>query len=339
MGGDLQHPTITFCYRALAHNRGQLHIVASSLAAAGCHVTQVGDGPLNLGAEEIVWIFGNANWYPFIRQQLVARPKSERPFVVIWHAEPLPLPKAAGLPWPRLHLGEIVQILRRSIDATDVYTNYFRLWSLARKGLPDLLIVSTPGGCEFLGERGITAHWVPFGYDPSYGRDLALSRDIDVLFLGALDIPRRNRLIKRLRQQGINLLAVGSWSDPALWGENRTRLLNRAKIVLNLQRYPGQFSGMRFILGMANRALVISEPIYHPAPYVPGKHYVSATIEAIPQIIRYYLAHDDERAVIASEGHRFVTQELTLARSVFRILELIRERISNADSAVPATDT
>ena len=49
-------------------------------------------------------------------------------------------------------------------------------------------------------------------------------------------------MIEDLRRQGINLLAVGSWADPAYWGENRTRLLNRAKIVLNLQRYPGALS-------------------------------------------------------------------------------------------------
>ncbi len=339
MGGDPQNLAITFCYRALAHNRGQLHIVASSLAAAGCHVTQIGDGPLNLGAEEIVWIFGNANWYPLIRRQLAARPQSERPFVVIWHAEPLPPPTTAGLPWPRLHLREIIRLLLTPTNATDVYTNYFRLRSLARQHLPDLLVISARGGWEFLAERGLPAHWVPFGYDPFHGCNLGLSRDVDVLFIGALDSPRRKRLIRQLRQQGIELSAVGSWSDSAYWGENRTQLLNRTKIVLNLQRHPGQFSGMRFILGMANMALVISEPVYHPAPYVPGKHYVSVTIEEMPQIIRYYLAHDDEREAIASEGHRLVTQELTMARSVSRILELIRERISNADSAVPATDT
>jgi spore maturation protein CgeB len=82
-------------------------------------------------------------------------------------------------------------------------------------------------------------------------------------------------------------------------------------------------SGQRLILGMANMALVMSEPMYKPAPYVPGKHYVSATLEEMPQIIRYYLAHEDERETIAREGHRFVTQEVTLERSVSQILRLI----------------
>jgi len=199
---------------------------------------------------------------------------------------------------------------------------------LAQHGLPDLLIASTPGRREFLVERGIPAHWVPLGYSPSFGYDLGLSRDIDVFFLGDLTIPHRRRMIKRLRRGGVNLLAMGDWSDPACWGENRTRLLNRTKIFLNLQRYPGDLAGQHLILGMANRALVISEPIYNPAPYIPGTHYLSATIEEMPEVIRYYLSHDDERGRIVNEGHHFVTQEVTMARSVARVLELIKEQVN-----------
>jgi spore maturation protein CgeB len=84
---------------------------------------------------------------------------------------------------------------------------------------------------------------------------------------------------------------------------------------------------------MANKALVISEPIYAPAPYEPGKHYVSATLAEIPEVIAYYLTHESERERIANEGHRFVTQELTLARSVSHILTLVREQRSSL--AVP----
>jgi hypothetical protein len=233
----------------------------------------------------------------------------------------------SGLPWPHLHLREIAKILLRDARATDVYTNYFRLRRLASEGLPDLLVVSTLGRLEFLTERGFAAHWVPLGYVPTHGRDMGLPCDIDVLFLGALDIPRRKRLIKRLRQRGVNLLALGSWFDPNYWGENRTRLLNRTKILLNILRHPGNLSDHRLILGMANKALVISEPMYNPAPYVPGKHYISATIEEMPEAISYYLAHDDERERIANEGHQLVTQEVTMARSLSCILELIQEHI------------
>jgi len=101
--------------------------------------------------------------------------------------------------------------------------------------------------------------------------------------------------------------------------------LNQTKIFLNLQRYAGDLSGARLILGMANKALVISEPIYQPGDYIPGKHFVSATAEEMPEVINYYLRHDSEREAIADEGYKLVTQKLTMERSISRILELIRE--------------
>jgi Glycosyl transferases group 1 len=180
---------------------------------------------------------------------------------------------------------------------------------------------------EFLAERSIPAHWVPLGYDPSRGHDMGLSRDIGVLFLSTLAVPRRRRMIKRLRRSGVNLLAMGSRFDPACWGENRTCLLNHTKIFLNISRFPGELSDTRLILGIANKALVISEPIYNPAPYVPGKHYLSTTLDEMPAVIDYYLTHDDEREYMANEGHRFVTQEATMAGSVSRVLGLIKEHI------------
>lgn len=315
---------ITLCHRGVSATRGQQSTVAATLAQAGYNITEVRDGPLNLAADSIVWILGNANWFPLAWRQLQTVPKSKRPFMVIWHYEPLPPPRAANLSWPRLHLREIVKILLRHSSATDVYTNYFRLRSLLRRGLPDLLVVSTLSRREFLAERGISAHWVPLGYHPSLGCDLGLARDIDVLFLGDVKIPRRKPLLAQLQQHKVNLMAVGDWSDPAYWGENRRRLLNRTKIFLNVQRYTGELSGQRLLIGMANKALVISEPMYNPAPYVSGKHYLTATIEEMPEVIRYYLAHEDERRTLVEDAYRLVTQEVTLEHSLSRILTLIK---------------
>ncbi|MDP3093084.1 MAG: glycosyltransferase [Nitrospira sp.] len=173
-------------------------------------------------------------------------------------------------------------------------------------------MAATLGRRGFLSERGIAADWVPLGYEPSYGRDLRLSRGIDVLFLGAQDVPRRNRLLRGLRKNGIQIEAVGSYVDPRCWGEERTKSLNRTKIMLNLARTPGEFPDLRLILGMANKALVISEPIYRPDPFVAGHHFVSVSIGEMPEAIRYYLNHDTERAVINERAHRLVTQELTM---------------------------
>ena len=103
-------------------------------------------------------------------------------------------------------------------------------------------------------------------------------------------------------------------------------MLNRTKILLNLARTPGEFPDLRLILGMANKALVISEPIYRPDPFVPGRHFISASIDEMPEKIRYYLTHDEERASISERAHGLITQDVTMERSVSRILDLISVR-------------
>lgn len=326
---NLRHLAITVCYRSIRALRGKPHIVTSLLSEAGYRVTEVSNQCLHLGKTDIIWILDNVNWFPCICRQLQTIPKAERPVIVIWHTEPLPPPKSAGLPRPNLNLREIAKIMISDRLATDVYSNYFRLRALLEDGIPDLLLVSTPGRQQFLAEQGFSSAYVPVGYHRAeYGSDMGIPRDIEVLFLGALTIPHRKRLLRKLRRSGINLVAKGSWSDPDLWGENRIRLLNRTKIFLNLHRYPGELSGMRLILGMANKALVISEPIYKPGDYTPGKHFVSVTSDEMPEVINYYLNHDDERESIAREGHKLVTQKLTMERSISTILKLIKEHIN-----------
>ena len=328
MHESLRDLSITVCHRRIRAFKDKSHIVTSLLDEAGYQVTEVSDERLCLEKTDILWISGNANWFPVVCEQLRILPRAKRPITVIWHAEPLPPPKSARLPQPNLNLREIAKILLSDRLATDVYTNYFRLRALMKEGIPDLLVVSTPGRQEFLAEQGLSSTCVPLGHHRTeYGYDMGLRRDIDVLFLGALDIPRRRRLFRELRRSGVDLVTKGSWSDPHDWDENRVKLLNRAKIFLNLQRYPGELSGARLILGMANSTLVISEPIYKPGDFIPGKHFVSATPDEMPEIIRYYLNHDDERERIAREGHELVTRELTMERSISCILELISNHV------------
>ena len=321
-----QKLAITFCYRGFTARYGTPpRVVVSILEKAGHQVRQIKDGPLDLAADSVVWIWGNTNWYPGLFAQLTTMNRAQRPLVIIWHTEPLPPPSAAGLPWPRLNWWETAKFILRSSEATDVYTNYLVLRRWVRNGLPDILVAATLGRREFLSERGVVADWVPLGYEPSCGQDLDLPRDIDVLFLGAQDVPRRNRLLQRLRKNGVRIHVVGSYANQGCWGKDRTELLNRTKILLNLSRTPGEFPDLRLILGMANKALVISEPIYRPAPFVPGQHFISASIEEMPEKIRYYLAHDEMRASISQRAHGLITQEVTMERSVNQIVDLISD--------------
>lgn len=130
----------------------------------------------------------------------------------------------------------------------------------------------------------------------------------------------------QLRREGIDVTVRGSWhkGHGALWGEERTRFLNRTKILVHLQRYPGKVASKRFILAMANGAMVISEPPYRPEPFVEGKHFVSATIDQMPEVIRHYLAHPEEGDIITSAAHRLVTEEVTWERTMESVVGVIR---------------
>jgi hypothetical protein len=236
----------------------------------------------------------------------------------------LPPPRASGHAWPWLDHREILKILTRDRRATDPYTNYFVLRRLHKHGLPHRLFMSTAERVEFLAERGISSEHLPLGHSPEQGRDLGLRRDIDVLFLGALSL-RRRMMIGNLRRRGVNLTALGDWHDSSLWGESRTTLINRAKIFLNIPRFAGQFAFLRFTLGASNKALLLSEPLYNSAPFVAGVHYVSAPYREMPELIRYYLTHEEERSKIAEAGHRLTVEECRLEFSWDRLAECLRE--------------
>ncbi len=270
----------------------------------------------------------NSTWFSKILGAFDAgENNAQRPLLVVWHWEPLPLPKPAGVARPRLTAREIAKILLRDPRATDLYTNLRNLRRLSRARSLPLLLVSSLAWQESLAEQGIPAHWVPYGYEPGDGTRAAgvaeEHRDIEALFLGEVGIPWRRKVFKHLRSAGVDLVATGSWHEKQLWGEGRTRLIHRSQAFLNIQRYPGEIAAHRMILGMANRSLVVSEPIYKPAPFVPGEHYVEAEASQIPEVLRYYRAHPDERAELVDRAHRFVTNELRMEASVSRILSLI----------------
>ena len=138
----------------------------------------------------------------------------------------------------------------------------------------------------------------------------------------------RKSALRRLRRAGVRIDVRGDYFDPALWGEPRTELLNRTKIMLSISRFPGTFGSKRFLIGMSCKALVVSDPLYDPAPFVPGVHFVEASVGDMPAAIEHYLTHEDERRAIAERGHDLVTSELTMERSVDELLRVVGERVA-----------
>jgi hypothetical protein len=290
------------------------------IAAAGYRVTVASDEDFVFDSADIVWIQGNVNWFPRARSLLARATRETRPFTLAWHTEPLPFPRDSGFPQPRLTLREFAKIVLRDSRATDSWTNSRRIAQLMRSGVLNLCVVSSRSRQAYLEQKQIPAEFVPLGYESRMGRDLGTPRDIDVLFVGTLDDSRHRKAIRFIRSHGIEVHAAGSWTNEAYWGDSRTELINRAKIFLNVQRHPGQYSGLRMVLGMGNRSMVVSEPVHDPFPYEPGVHYISTPLEQMPETILRYLADDAARATIADAGHYFVTTQLTMEKSVAAIL-------------------
>lgn len=312
--------------RPIAGGAVEPEFVAQEISAQGFDVQTFAADSADFSSSDVLLFLGNAAWRPGIVQRLRRTPPIERPFVAVWHWEPLPPPESSGLPRPQLGVREIGKIVLRDARATDPYTNYLRLRAMQKDGLIDLLAISTRSRQEFLAEKGIASSYVPLGYGSQHGSDLGIERDIDVLFLGDSRLPRCRQVMERLRTLGLNIQVAGGWEDPQYWGDERSVLLNRVKILLNIPRAQGDYAGLRMFLGAANGAMILSEPLYRPEPFLPGAHYIEAQLAEMPARVREYLNDDSRRLAITQAARQLATQESTRERSVARLMELIEEQ-------------
>jgi hypothetical protein len=327
--------SFVICDRRIPALAGTLPTVAKVLGEMGHSITMIEDDPVDFTPYDVLLQWGNPGYYPRVWRYLKSMPKEKRPFVAVMFCEPLPPPRASGLPrWSALNIAEIGKILLRDWRATDIYSNASGLRRLMDEQMIDRLFVIGAEQEEYATEQGYQCWRYDYGYYKAFGDLMGLERDVDVLFLGETRPRRRRRLLKQLRRDGIDVMVRGSWhkGGGALWGEERTRFLNRTKILVHLQRYPGKVASKRFVLAMANGAMVISEPSYRPEPFVAGKHFISATIDRMPDVIRHYLAHPEERDIITREAHRFVTTEVTWERTMEGVVGVIRSAISARSS-------
>lgn len=173
----------------------------------------------------------------------------------------------------------------------------------------DLVATGTRSRCEVLERLGIHCEYAPVGYHPAWGRDLVVERDIDVLFLGRVKRTSRQSLLHRieaeLRQRGVTLTVV----DRDCYGMDRTQLVSRTRIALDLVKDPWDMPTQRLLISMACGALVISNWGADPFPF-GEEHLVRADPDSIAATISYYLRHESERRSVAETARRHVTRRL-----------------------------
>ena len=181
---------------------------------------------------------------------------------------------------------------------------------------------------------GIPTIYAPWGASQRWYEDLGLKRDIDVLWMGKRGSQRRSRILdlvfKELKLRGVNVYSADDEENPFIFGEERTRYLNRTKITLNITRtwYDDNFS--RFAIACPNRSLVVSEPVLpHCTEFKANVHYVSAKIENITNTIVYYLEHEEERWQIVDAAYELMMTELKFENSLRRMFAAAQQYITS----------
>lgn len=189
---------------------------------------------------------------------------------------------------------------------------------------------------------GIPTLYAPWGASQRWYEDLGLERDIDVLWMGKRGSQRRGHILdkvfKALKSKGLNIYIGDNEIDPFIFGEARTRFLNRAKITLNITRtwYDDNFS--RFSMACSNRSLVVSESLLPHCPeFKENVHYVSAGIDDLANTVIYYLEHEEERNQIVDNAYNLMMTELKFENSLRRMFAAAQHHfpVGRIDTAPP----
>jgi len=191
----------------------------------------------------------------------------------------------------------------------------------------DVVVASTQQRQRFFAEHGIVADFVPVGAYAEAGRELGTPRDIPVVFLGTAKHGRRAAMLDQLglflQERGIAFRRIES----GCYGDERTALLNRTRILVNLHNYPWSPAWIRFLMAAACGTLVVSEPTEDDRPFMAGRHYVAATLEEMPDTIVRLLNDKEHCARITDEASALCRTELTLQNSV----ESLCARVSDSE--------
>ncbi len=197
----------------------------------------------------------------------------------------------------------------------------------------DLVAASTLPRCDVLARMGIRCEYAPLGYHPAWAEDLGIERDIDVLFLGRVKRTSRQRpvkrLVRRLRDEGIRLMVV----DRNCYGRDRSRLLSRTRIALDIVQNTWEMPILRLLISMTCGAMVISNWPADPFPFRED-HFVRVPLDAFADTIQYYLGHEPERKQMAESARRYVTSDLAWHGVLARVLRRSREHFEARSGVV-----
>ncbi len=307
--------------------------IADALSQAGASVCILAQArELDAAQDQLLLVIGSPTLHPKLPRDLaVLRRAVPALRVFLWHMEHLLDANTPPLTQAALRLKAHVEHARRGDYANSRAGNFLAIRGASRLGLFDRVLVFTRRKADFLRARGIDAEYLPLGHHPVWGwtdADDPAPRDIDVLFLGMLHGRRQtimDDIQARLAPSGVRVQTNYDFNPSGAWGDERNALLRRAKVFLSIYRYPGDGSGMRFSMGMGNGALVISEPVADPDPFVAGRDFVQAPVPALTDAILRALSDPSARLAMCRAAQDCLRARYSLQGSAERILALLRE--------------
>ena len=276
---------------------------------------------------------------------------SRRPVVIHWNTEGMPdlrippkVVRALGAMRSKIgrmgYSGAVFDHFLYSIRAVSNIDQSFKRYRFhgdyeyaCRKGWLHVLSDTSHIYSQIRSKIGIPTLYAPWGASQRWYEDLGLERDLDVLWMGTRGSQRRSRILdqvfRELKLKGLNVYIADNEENPFIFGEERTRHLNRAKITLNITRtwYDDNFS--RFTMACSNRSLVVSEPVLpHCTEFKENVHYVSAKIEDLANTIVYYLEHEEERRQIVDNAYELMMSELKFEKSLRKMFAAAQQHIT-----------
>lgn len=295
--------------------------------------------------------FGPYNRILPIWQNNARTPPNRRPVVIHWNTEGMPdlripprIVRVLGAMRSKIgrmgYSGSVFDNFLYSIRPVSNIDQSFKRYRFhgdyeyaCRKGWLHVLSDSSHIYSQIRSKNGIPTLYAPWGASQSWYENLGLERDLDVLWMGKRGSPRRSRILnqvfKELKSKGLNVYIADDEENPFIFGEERIRYLNRAKITLNITRtwYDDNFS--RFTMACSNRSLVVSEPVLpHCTEFKANVHYVSAKIEDLASTIVHYLEHEEPRRQIIDNAYELMMAELKFEKSLRKMFAAAQQYIT-----------
>lgn len=205
----------------------------------------------------------------------------------------------------------------------------------------DLCLVGNIAEVETYRSWGVkAAEWSPMGlqptiYDPTltYESILHGERDIDLFMMADRVSPWRKDRLDKLAQAFPDAHFYGrGWPRGYLPNEQELRYLQRARIGPNLHNSTGPINYRTFYLP-ANGVMQVCDNKSHLAKiYELDKEVVGFdTIEECIDLCKYYLAHEEERRLIAANGWKRAVTDYTDTAVFRRVVSCIEDEMCRCE--------